>query len=69
MTDSGAGSVYVFCPKAVVQAVSALGVDGASLLRDVGINPDLLRVPGERIPLAQYLQLYRAALELSLIHI
>jgi len=65
MTDSGAGSVYVFCPKAVVQAVSALGVDSASLLRDVGINPDLLRVPGERIPLAQYLELYRRALERS----
>ena len=63
MTDSGTGSVYVFCPKAVVQAVSALGVDSASLLRDVGINPDLLRVPGERIPLAQYLELYREALE------
>ena len=55
MTDAVSGSVYVFCPGAVVQAASALGVDGAALLRDAGINTELLRVPGERIPLAQYL--------------
>jgi len=63
MTDAVSGSVYVFCPGAVVQAASALGVDGAALLRDAGINTELLRVPGERIPLAQYLDLYRKAVE------
>jgi AraC-like DNA-binding protein len=47
----------------VVQAAAALGVDSASLLRDAGINPDLLRAPGERIPLAQYLELYHMAVE------
>lgn len=58
-----AGSVYVFCPRAVVQAASAVGVDSEGLLRDAGINPELLRIPGERIPVAQYLALYRLALE------
>jgi len=63
VTDSAGGSVYVFCPRAVVQAAAALGVDSTSLLRDAGINPDLLRAPGERIPLAQYLELYHMAVE------
>ena len=59
------GSVFVFCPKAVVQAATALGVDDGELLRDAGIDPLLLRSPGERIPLSNYLHLYRLALERS----
>lgn len=59
------GSVYVFCPRAVVQAASALGVDSQALLRDARINPELLRIPGERIPIDRYLALYRLALERS----
>lgn len=53
----------MFCPRAVVQAAAALGVDSTALLRDAGINSDLLRAPGERIPLAQYLALYQMAVE------
>jgi AraC-like DNA-binding protein len=59
------GSVYVLCLKAVVQAAAALGVDSAALLRDAGISEELLRAPGERIPLARYLDLYRMAAERS----
>lgn len=55
------GSVYVSCPRAVVQAASALGVDVDSLLRDSGISPELLRMSGERIPVSRYLDLYRLA--------
>ncbi len=55
----------MFCPRAVVQAAAALGVDSTALLRDAGINSDLLRAPGERIPLAQYLGLYQMAVERS----
>ena len=62
MSNSG-GSVFVLCPKAVVQAASALGADGEALLRDAGIDPQLLRNPSERIPLANYMTLYRLALE------
>ena len=61
----GGGSVYVLCPKAVVQAASALGVDGAALLHDAGISQELLRAPAERIPLARYMDLYRMAAERS----
>jgi AraC-like DNA-binding protein len=57
------GSVYVFCPRAVLQAAVALGVDQGGLLRDAGISPKLLRSPGERIPINQYLHLYQLALE------
>lgn len=63
MADSSGGSVYVFCPRAVLQAAAALGVDSTALSRDAGINTDLLRSPGERIPMAQYLDLYQRALE------
>ncbi|MCB1689537.1 MAG: AraC family transcriptional regulator ligand-binding domain-containing protein [Halioglobus sp.] len=62
--DSG-GSVTAPCLNAVLQAASALGVDSAQLLRDAGINKDLLRAPGERIPLARYLYAYRMAVERS----
>jgi AraC-like DNA-binding protein len=55
----------VLCLKAVVQASAALGVDSAALLRDAGISEELLRAPGERIPLASYLDLYRMAVERS----
>ena len=58
-----AGSVYVFCPRAVLQAAAALGVDQRGLLRDARIKPELLRSPGERIPMDQYLKLYQLALE------
>ncbi|MDG2046453.1 MAG: AraC family transcriptional regulator ligand-binding domain-containing protein [Halioglobus sp.] len=65
MSVVGGGSVYVLCPKAVVQAASALGVDSAALLRDAGISQDLLSAPAERIPLASYMALYRMAAERS----
>ncbi len=55
------GSVYVFCLNAVVQAAAALGVPGQALLRDAGVNPELLRLAGERVPMATYLSLYRLA--------
>ena len=55
----------MFCPKAVVQAATALGVDGEQLLRDAGISAELLRVPGERIPISRYLALYQLACERS----
>ena len=65
MSVMGGSSVYVLCPKAVVQAAGALGVDGAVLLRDAGISQDLLSAPAERIPLANYMDLYRMAAERS----
>ncbi len=65
MSVRGGGSVYVLCPKAVVQAASALGVDSAVLLRDAGISQDLLSAAAERIPLASYMDLYRMAAERS----
>ncbi len=65
MPSGSGGSVTVQCLKAVVQAASALGVDRAILLREAGISKDLLNAPGERIPLAHYLELYRMAVELS----
>ena len=65
MSVMAGSSVYVLCPKAVVQAASALGVDSAALLRDAGISQDLLSAPAERIPLANYMDLYRMAAERS----
>lgn len=65
MTETSGGSVYVSCPRAVVQAASALGLDREVLLRDAGINPELLHAHGERLPLARYLHLYRMAVERS----
>lgn len=62
--DSG-GSVTAPCLNAVLQAAAALGVDSEQLLRDAGINKDLLRAPGERIPLASYLDVYQMAAERS----
>ena len=59
------GSVYVQCLKAVVQAASALGVDGPALLRDADIDEEQLRAPAERIPLARYLNVYKMAVERS----
>lgn len=63
MSRMGSGSVYVSCPKAVVQAASALGVDSVALLNDAGISQDLLSAPAERVPLARYMDLYRMAAE------
>ncbi|MEZ5503988.1 MAG: AraC family transcriptional regulator ligand-binding domain-containing protein [Halioglobus sp.] len=65
MSPGAGGSVFVQCLNAVVQAAAALGVDATELLRDAGISEELLRAPGERIPLARYLDLYRMALERS----
>jgi AraC-like DNA-binding protein len=65
MSVMSGGSVYVLCPKAVVQAASALGVDSAMLLHDAGISQDLLSAAAERIPLASYMDLYRMAAERS----
>lgn len=62
---SRSGSVYTPCLNAVVQAASALGVDGASLLRDAGIHTDQLDAPGERVSLTRYLDVYRKAVERS----
>lgn len=55
------GSVRVASPRAVLQVAAALGVSSEFLTRESGINPELLRVEGETIPLAQYLSLYRLA--------
>lgn len=63
MSEGAGGSVYNLCPKAVVQAAAALGVNGDKLMRDAGISPNLLQTPGERIPLSSYLELYRSAVE------
>ena len=57
------GSVYVSCPNAVLQAAAALGVEPGPLLAEVGIKPEQLRSQSERIPMEQYLALYRIALE------
>ncbi|CAA0101368.1 HTH-type transcriptional regulator VirS [Halioglobus japonicus] len=65
MAADGGASVTAPCLTAVLQAASALGVDSTQLLRDAGIKQDLIRAPGERIPLAQYLNLYRMAVERS----
>lgn len=65
MSALGGGSVYTLCPRAVVQAATALGVDRDALLHDAGISDDLLHSPAERIPLAVYLNLYRMAVERS----
>ena len=64
MSYSG-GSVYALCPRAVVQAATALGVDGKALLSDSDLSEELLRSPAERIPLGRYLHLYQLALERS----
>ncbi len=56
---SARGSVYASCPLALVQAASARGLDGDALARQVGIEPGLLRSPGERIPMSRYFELYR----------
>lgn len=61
MSPPGSGSVTAPCVKAVLQAAAALGVDSDQLLRDAGINRELLGAPGERIALTQYLDLYRMA--------
>ncbi|NQX88313.1 MAG: AraC family transcriptional regulator ligand-binding domain-containing protein [Halioglobus sp.] len=60
-----AGSVYVPCLKAVVQAAAVLGVDRKKLLMDAGVNPEQLKAPGERIALSRYLSAYRMAQERS----
>jgi AraC-like DNA-binding protein len=59
------GSVHALCPRAVVQAASALGVDSDALLHDAGMSADLLALPDERVPLSSYMALYRLALERS----
>lgn len=61
MSQPGGGSVTASCLRAVLQVAAAQGVDSAQLLCDAGVNKDLLRTPGERIPLSQYLNIYRMA--------
>lgn len=51
------GTVYVSSPNAVLQVASALGLDSATLAAAAGINTDLLRIQGERIPVDQYFTL------------
>jgi AraC-like DNA-binding protein len=65
MMQEVGGSVYVACPRAVVQAAAAVGVDSHSLLRDAAISEEILQQPGERISLSCYLELYRLAVERS----
>jgi AraC-like DNA-binding protein len=60
---NGGASVYVSCLNAVLQAAAALGVEPGSLLHDLGIRPERLKSQSERVPLEQYLELYRKALE------
>jgi len=65
MSAGTGGSVYALCPRAVLQAAAALGVPRDALLRDARISPDLLNNPTEYVPLSNYLELYRLALERS----
>lgn len=65
MVTPSAPSVNTLCPRAVLQAAAAVGVDDTALLRDVGINPDLLQLRGEQVSLGTYLELYALAVERS----
>ena len=54
-------TVYSSCLNAVLQAASAAGVDRAVLLKEARISPAILSIPGERVPLAQFVSLYESA--------
>lgn len=61
MTVASTATVYVSCFNAVLQAASALGIDGDSLVEDVGIEPHLLATPGERLPVPVFIEFYERA--------
>jgi len=64
LTDSShQPTVFVSCFNAVLQAASALGCDKNALLDDVGVKVDTLQLPGERLPVTQFIELYQLALE------
>jgi len=63
--NSSAPSVNTLCPRAVLQAAAAVGVDDKALLRDAGISAELLQLRGEQVSLGNYLQLYALAVERS----
>ena len=56
-------TVFVSSFNAVLQAVSALGIDRVSLLEDAGIKAETLQLAGERLPVSQFIDLYQLALE------
>jgi len=62
VTSSTAGpTVYVACFNAVLQAAAALGADRNALITEVGFEAELLRFPSERLPVRQFLELYKHA--------
>lgn len=54
-------TVYAACLNTVLQAAAALGVDRDLLIREAGISATSLSIPGERVPLSQFLSLYEVA--------
>lgn len=58
-------TVYVSCFNAVLQAASALGVDRKALIAGVGLEAELLAIPGERLPVSQFIEFYQLAQKLS----
>ena len=54
-------SVYASCLNAVLQAATAAGADRDVLLKEARITPAILSIPGERVPLAQFISLYELA--------
>lgn len=47
--------------KSVIEAAEALGANRQALLADVGLQPEWLRYDDNRLPVAQYYQLYETA--------
>ncbi len=54
-------TVYATCLNAVLQAATAAGVDREALLKEAKITPAILSIPGERVPLSQFVSLYELA--------
>ena len=61
MSSTQSHTVYTSCINAVLQASSASGVDRGELLRGAQINPAILSLPDERVPLANFVSLYGLA--------
>jgi len=61
MTAAQSQSVYATSINAVLQVAVAAGVDRKILLEGAGINPAILSIPGERVPVSQFLALYKLA--------
>ncbi|MEH6581802.1 MAG: AraC family transcriptional regulator ligand-binding domain-containing protein [Halioglobus sp.] len=61
MSDQMSKTVYASCLNAVLQAATAAGVNQRVLLEAAGISPAILSIPGERVPLSQFIALYEAA--------